>query len=123
MQTSKPHSAPLIITHYHFLDWPDHGVPKFATPLIAFIRRVRKAHTKDGPPMLVHCSNGVGRTGVFILLDSMLERMKEEGSVNVYEFLCDMRAKRVFVVQTLVCTHALYICSEYAAVMPDCFAC
>ncbi len=52
--------------------------------------------------MLVHCSAGVGRTGTFILLDSMLERMKVEDSVNVYEFLRNMRAKRVFMVQTLV---------------------
>ena len=95
------------MTHYHFLGWPDHGVPKFATSLIAFIRRVRKIHNKDGPPMLVHCSAGVGRTGTFILLDSMLERMKVEDTVNVYEFLRNMRAKRVFMVQTLVSEHSL----------------
>ena len=99
--TSKPDTPPLNVTHYHFLGWPDHGVPKFATSLIAFIRRVRKSHKKDGPPMLVHCSAGVGRTGTFILLDSMLERMKAEDTVNVYEFLRNMRAKRVFMVQTL----------------------
>jgi len=101
LQTSKPDVPPLSVTHYHFLGWPDHGVPKFATSLIAFIRRVRKIHNKDGPPMLVHCSAGVGRTGTFILLDSMLERMKVEDTVNVYEFLRNMRAKRVFMVQTL----------------------
>jgi len=56
--------------------------------------------------MLVHCSAGVGRTGTFILLDSMLERMKVEDTVNVYEFLRNMRAKRVFMVQTLVSEHS-----------------
>ena len=62
--------------------------------------------------MLVHCSAGVGRTGTFILLDSMLERMKIEDTVNVYQFLRNMRAKRVFMVQTLVCGHFgdQYIC-------------
>ena len=77
-------------------------MPKFATSLIAFIRRVRKNHKKDGPPMLVHCSAGVGRTGTFILLDSMLEKMKADDTVNVYQFLRNMRAKRPFMVQTLV---------------------
>ena len=59
--------------------------------------------------MLVHCSAGVGRTGTFILLDSMLERMKAENTVNVYEFLHNMRAKRVFMVQTLVCEYSMLI--------------
>ena len=116
-QTSKPDTPPLNVTHYHFLGWPDHGVPKFATSLIAFIRRVRKSHKKDGPPMLVHCSAGVGRTGAFILLDSMLERMKAEDTVNVYQFVRNMRAKRPFMVQTLVSslqlsrnTKSIYYC-------------
>ena len=59
--------------------------------------------------MLVHCSAGVGRTCTFILLDSMLERMKAESTVNVYEFLHNMRAKRVFMVQTLVCEYSMLI--------------
>ena len=78
-------------------------MPKFATSLIAFIRRVQKGHNKDdGYPLLVHCSAGVGRTGTFILLDSMLERMKKEEAVNVYEFLFNMRAKRTMMVQSQV---------------------
>ena len=77
---------------YHFTSWPDHRVPKFATSLISFIRRVQKAHNKDeGVPLLVHCSAGVGRTGTFILLDSMLERIKAEKTVNMYEFLVGLR--------------------------------
>ena len=97
-------------------------MPKFATSLIAFIRRVRKSHKKDGPPMLVHCSAGVGRTGTFILLDSMLERMKAEDTVNVYAFLRSMRAKRVFMVQTLVSGHfvtSTYVCACASWVLND----
>ena len=93
------------MTQYHFTSWPDHGVPKFATSIISFIRRVQKAHNKEsGVPLLVHCSAGVGRTGTFILLDSMLERIKIEKTVNVYEFLCGLRRRRVLMVQTLVCS-------------------
>ena len=93
------------MTQFHFTSWPDHGVPKFATSVISFIRRTQKGHNKDAElPLLVHCSAGVGRTGTFILLDSMLERIaqKKEDTVNVYEFLRHMRSKRVLMVQTLV---------------------
>ena len=100
-QIEKPHAPPLEVTHFQFLSWPDHGVPQFATALIGFIRRVRQHH-KDGPPLLVHCSAGVGRTGTYILLDSMLERVAHESTVNAYEFLVQMRSKRAQMVQTLV---------------------
>ena len=98
-----PDEGPLSVTQYLFTSWPDYGVPQFATSLISFIKRVQKAHNKEeGIPLLVHCSAGVGRTGTFILLDSMLERIKAEKTVNVYEFLVGLRKKRVLMVQTLV---------------------
>lgn len=95
---------PLTVTHYHFTSWPDHGVPKFATSLISFIRRVQRGHVKDsGRELLIHCSAGVGRTGTFITLDSMLDRMAaKESDVNVYEFVYNMRQRRVLMVQTMV---------------------
>ena len=94
------------MTQYHFTSWPDHGVPQFTTSLVSFVRRVQKAHNKDcGVPLLVHCSAGVGQTGTFILLDSMLEKMGEEKSLNVYEFLVNLRKRRVLMVQTLVLLH------------------
>ena len=102
IQTVEPEGQPLSVTQYHFTSWPDHGVPMFATALISFIRRVQKVHNKDeGIPLLVHCSAGVGRTGTFILLDSMLERIQAEKMVNVYAFLVGLRKKRVHMVQTL----------------------
>ena len=95
----------LAVIQYHFTSWPDHGVPKFATSLISFIRRVQKAHSKEsGVPLLVHCSAGVGRTGTFILLDILLERLRENSSLNVYECLANLRRGRVLMVQTLVYT-------------------
>ena len=99
---NEPDSKPIEVTHWHFLGWPDHGVPQYATSLISFIRQVRKHRSKHGPAILTHCSAGVGRTGTFILLDSMLERLLVEDTINVYEFLRQMRSKRVFMVQTMV---------------------
>ena len=51
--------------------------------------------------LLVHRTPGVGRTETF-MLDSMMDRLKVEDSINVYEFLRQMRSKRMYMVQTLV---------------------
>ena len=91
------------VTQLHFVAWPDHGVPENCAVMLNFIRRVRKLHPYSDPnALLVHCSAGVGRTGAFIVLDSMLERMKTEDTLNVYEFVKQLREQRVLMVQTLV---------------------
>lgn len=98
--TSAPSSSPLRINHYHFTVWPDHGVPADKTSMIQFIKRVRNVHPFSDPaPLMIHCSAGVGRTGTFILLDSMLERMKRESSLNVYQMVCTIRKQRPLLVQ------------------------
>lgn len=45
-------------------------------------------------------SAGVGRTGCFIVIDAMLERMKHEKSVDIYGHVTCMRAQRNYMVQT-----------------------
>ena len=103
LQIREPNENYLKVVQYHFTSWPDHGVPKTSAPFISFIRRVQKGYNKDlGKPLLVHCGAGVGRTGVFITLDSMLKRIKAEKSVNVYQHIWNMRQRRVLMVQTLV---------------------
>ena len=89
--------------HYQYVGWPDFGTPTSATSFIGFIQRVRSEHRQDGPPMVVHCSSGVGRSGVFIILDCMLERLKEKDTVNVCECFSDTKRQRLLAVETLVC--------------------
>ena len=45
-------------------------------------------------------SAGVGRTGAFIVIDSMLERLKHEKTVDVYGHVTCLRAQRNYMVQT-----------------------
>lgn len=52
--------------------------------------------------MLVHCSAGVGRTGTFIGLDSLLKQGRETGKINVFKFVKQMREDRMTMVQTPV---------------------
>ena len=49
-------------------------------------------------------SAGVGRTGTFITLDAMTERLKERDDLNIFEFVNEMRTRRKQMVQTLVST-------------------
>lgn len=70
------------MSHWQFTSWPDYGVPSSAMAMLNFLQRVRDqqaAMVKQqlgtkwtghprGPPMVVHCSAGIGRTGVFIRL-------------------------------------------------------
>lgn len=89
---------------YHYIGWPDHGVPKFSSSLLDFMRRVRSRGRQSERPLLIHCGAGVGRTGVYITVDSMLDRLENNDSIDVYEFVRNMRAKRVCMVQTQVNT-------------------
>ena len=88
---------------FHYLAWPDHGVPANAISMLNFVKKVRKTHPYHKQDLvLVHCSAGVGRTGTFITLDYMLERIKHEQSINVYEYVSGLRQQRVLMVQSLV---------------------
>ncbi|XP_019855567.1 PREDICTED: receptor-type tyrosine-protein phosphatase S-like [Amphimedon queenslandica] len=88
------------VRQYHFLVWPDHGVPQYATPLLSFQKRVRNHHKGKPGPMVVHCSAGVGRTGTFITIDTMIMKIDAEGIVDIFNFVRGMRFCRNYMVQT-----------------------
>ncbi|XP_043909993.1 receptor-type tyrosine-protein phosphatase S-like isoform X4 [Protopterus annectens] len=88
------------VRHFQFTAWPDHGVPEYPTPFLAFLRRVKTCNPPDAGPIIVHCSAGVGRTGCFIVIDAMLERIKHEKTVDIYGHVTLMRSQRNYMVQT-----------------------
>ena len=99
----------MTVTHMHYTAWPDHGVPQNAMSVISFIRRVRREHPHSlDQPLLVHCSAGVGGTGTFILLDTVMQQMKNEGTLSIYNVLKNVRDQRMKMVQTKVTKIATY---------------
>ncbi|KAG6334134.1 hypothetical protein ID866_4957 [Astraeus odoratus] len=74
---------PIVFTHLLYLGWPDHGVPEkeHHASLLKFLRLVDNVNKvpvpgssvdDPDPPVMVNCSAGIGRTGTFIALSSLL---------------------------------------------------
>ncbi|GFR86091.1 tyrosine-protein phosphatase 10D, partial [Elysia marginata] len=88
------------IRHFHYKIWPDFGVPKDRTSLIRFVRMVRERLVREGGPIVTHCSAGVGRSGTFIVLDHLLQMIREKDEVDVFSIVYKLRKERVLMVQT-----------------------
>ncbi|OWF43100.1 tyrosine-protein phosphatase non-receptor type 9-like [Mizuhopecten yessoensis] len=100
------------LTHLQFTSWPDYGVPSSAAAFLDFLHRVRSCQADAtarlgnawqdhplGPPMLVHCSAGIGRTGTFMTIDICLRKLEDIGRVDVQETVRRIRSQRAFSIQ------------------------
>ncbi|NXA06434.1 PTPRU phosphatase, partial [Sapayoa aenigma] len=94
-------ALPRVVEQFHYLMWPDHGVPRNPSQLLCLVDLVNK-RVLEAPagPVLVHCSAGIGRTGTFIALDFLLKMGKSEYKVDVFHCVQQLREQRVSMVQT-----------------------
>ncbi|XP_061833013.1 tyrosine-protein phosphatase non-receptor type 9 [Nerophis lumbriciformis] len=101
------------VCHYLYVSWPDFGVPKSASAMLDFREHVLQRQDAavqslgsgwngdpGGPPVVVHCSAGIGRTGTFCTLDICLSRLEDIGTVDVRQTVRRMRTQRAFSIQT-----------------------
>jgi len=88
------------VTQYHYIIWPDFGVPKDPENILDFIITVRNKVKPNQPgPLLVHCSAGVGRTGSFIAIDRLLQHIREKPTIDVFSVVLEMRNYRSYMIQ------------------------
>lgn len=92
-----------IITQFHCISWIDRGITSIET-VSNLLYKIEKIWDKS--PLVIHCSAGCGRTGVFILVHSILEKVKydlknnTEPMINIYEELKRLRQLRHNLIQT-----------------------
>ncbi|KAK7194031.1 tyrosine specific protein phosphatase [Novymonas esmeraldas] len=64
------------VYHMQYVAWPDQGVPQSSATLMEMIQAIAKSPRSTQAPIVVHCSGGVGRTGVFIGLHIALAQFQ-----------------------------------------------
>ncbi|XP_056145401.1 protein tyrosine phosphatase receptor type Na [Lampris incognitus] len=89
------------LTQFHLLSWPADGIPTSTRPLLDFRRKVNKCYRGRSCPIIVHCSDGTSRTGSYILIDMVLNRMaKGVKEIDIAATLEHIRDQRPGLVRT-----------------------
>ncbi|NXI13346.1 PTPR2 phosphatase, partial [Irena cyanogastra] len=89
------------VTQFHFLSWNDQRAPASTRSLLDFRRKVNKCYRGRSCPVVVHCSDGAGRSGTYILIDMVLNKMaKGAKEIDIAATLEHLRDQRPGMVQT-----------------------
>lgn len=86
------------VVHLHYTTWPDHGVPDSAFPMLMFVRLMHQLHQSG--PFVVHCSAGIGRSGVLIAVDTALARIETGDDLDLFDIVSELRHQRYGMIQT-----------------------
>ncbi|XP_041112261.1 phosphatidylinositol phosphatase PTPRQ-like [Polyodon spathula] len=105
------HGDCMVVRHFNFTSWPEHGVPESSTALIHFVKLIRVNRAHDNTTIAVHCSAGVGRTGVFIGLDHLVQHVSDHDFVDIYGLVAELRSERMCMVQNLAQYMFLHQCA------------
>uniref|UniRef100_A0A8C4ZJF2 protein-tyrosine-phosphatase n=1 Tax=Gadus morhua TaxID=8049 RepID=A0A8C4ZJF2_GADMO len=87
------------VTHLQYVAWPDHGVPDDPSDFLQFVNCVRDRR-KGQETLMVHCSAGIGRTGVLITMETALALLEEGRPLYPLDVVRALRDQRAMMVQT-----------------------
>ncbi|XP_067271771.1 tyrosine-protein phosphatase non-receptor type 4b isoform X3 [Pseudorasbora parva] len=88
------------ICQMQYLAWPDHGVPDDSSDFLNFVSQVRSKRADAPDPVVVHCSAGIGRTGVLITMETAMCLIENGQSVYPLDIVRTMRDQRAMMIQT-----------------------
>ncbi|KAM3928940.1 tyrosine-protein phosphatase non-receptor type 3 isoform 2-T2 [Leptodactylus fuscus] len=97
--TNKETGEELPVSHLQYVAWPDHGVPDESSDFLEFVTCVRQKRVKN-QPILVHCSAGIGRTGVLITMETAMCLIEQNQPVYPLDIVRQMRDQRPMMIQT-----------------------
>lgn len=118
------------MNQFQFTSWPDYGVPSSGEHILQLIEEVKDRQATlfakslpsiathfppHGPPIVVHCSAGVGRTGSFCTVDYCVRQWSDTKRVNIQACVKLLRSQRAYSIQTEDQYYFCYQCVlEYA---------
>ncbi|XP_028663880.2 tyrosine-protein phosphatase non-receptor type 4 isoform X1 [Erpetoichthys calabaricus] len=88
------------LTQIQYVAWPDHGVPDDSSYFLDFVSLVRKKRAEKDEPVIVHCSAGIGRTGVLITMETAMCLIECNQPVYPLDIVRKMRDQRAMMIQT-----------------------
>ncbi|CAB1327990.1 unnamed protein product, partial [Coregonus sp. 'balchen'] len=88
------------LTQIQYMAWPDHGVPDDYTDFLDFVSLVRGKREGKEEPVIVHCSAGIGRTGVLITMETAMCLIEWNQPVYPLDIVRTMRDQRAMMIQT-----------------------
>jgi tyrosine-protein phosphatase non-receptor type 4 len=88
------------IHQMQYMAWPDHGVPDDSSDFLEFVCRVRQNRTGMVEPTIVHCSAGIGRTGVLITMETAMCLIEANQPIYPLDIVRQMREQRAMLIQT-----------------------
>ncbi|XP_018620437.1 tyrosine-protein phosphatase non-receptor type 4-like isoform X1 [Scleropages formosus] len=88
------------LTQIQYVAWPDHGVPDDSTDFLDFVSLLRSKRTSKDEPVVVHCSAGIGRTGVLITMETAMCLIECSQPVYPLDIVRTMRDQRAMMIQT-----------------------
>ncbi|XP_066298000.1 uncharacterized protein [Branchiostoma lanceolatum] len=91
-----------IVHQFEFTAWPSgRSTPTSVDDLLELLGLVEKWQQQSGNgPITVHCIDGVGRSGVFCTAHALLDRLKTEQVVDVFQAVKTLRNHRPNMVET-----------------------
>ncbi|CAF2036598.1 unnamed protein product [Rotaria magnacalcarata] len=89
------------ITQFHFLTWDELCNPPSTKSVLDFRRKVNKCCLGASAPLIVHCNDGVGRTGTYLVLDIVLNGIQRGArEINIADTLEHIRGQRNKMIKT-----------------------
>ncbi|KAL3993871.1 Protein-tyrosine phosphatase family protein [Acanthocheilonema viteae] len=86
-----------VVKHYNWESWPERGFPDPSLTIFNLICAIRNSKK----PIVVHCSDGVGRSGVFVAIEYILQKLvRGENCADLVEVIKEIRNQRAMAITT-----------------------